>query len=64
MNERDRIINATIINNDVNDVLYDTITNYGITIDNDGDLCLVDGNNNRVKLCDKQEILQSFRYIH
>ena len=46
------------------DVLYDNITNYGITIDGDGDLCLVDMNNNRVKLCNNQQMLTSFREVN
>ena len=39
-------------------VLFDNITNYGITI-KDGDIVLIDKGGNEVKLCDNQAILNN-----
>ena len=41
-----------------NNILYDAITNYDITINNDGDIVLIK-NNKQFKLCDNQEILNN-----
>ena len=41
-----------------NNIVFDSITNYDITINNDGDIVLLkDGK--QIKLCDNQQILNN-----
>ena len=42
-----------------NNVLYDMVTNTSITINKDGDLCLVGKDGKYIKLCDNQRVLDN-----